>query len=241
MIGFAWTSGGIARWSTTVSPARIAGETYGQVEGIAVGVSSRSIRGDALMASVKLGGGGWQTADDLYQLGAGAVVSEAALERVVLVERGRLRPGPVPGEGALERLAREVEAEPKPTKIEQWLRGIAPWAQYAIGEELEAAGQARLVWKRFLKVFLRQPYLEILDQGAQDEVYRVVRETLLGNHATMPEAALLALLAGSRRYHVQMRRRQARLRGRELQVSLPDDVQVVLEVYGKWRSKGPPE
>jgi Golgi phosphoprotein 3 (GPP34) len=203
-------------------------------------VSSHSIRGDALMASVKLGGGGWQTADDLYQLGAGALVSEAALERVVLVERGRLRPGPVPGEGALERLAREVEAEPEPTKVGQWLRGTAPWAQYAIGEELEVAGQARLVWKRFLKVFLRQPYLEIIDQRAQEEAYRLVRETLLGDEATMPGAALLAVLAGSW-YHVRMKRRQLSRRKRDLQASLPDHVQAVLEAYGKWWRYGPPE
>jgi Golgi phosphoprotein 3 (GPP34) len=193
------------------------------------------------MASVKLGGGGWQTADDLYRLGAGAVVSEAALERVVLVEQGRLRPGPVPGEGALGRLAGEVEAEPKPMKIEQWLRGTAPWAQYAIGEELEAAGQARLVWKRFLRVFLRQPYLEIIDERAQDEAYRLVRATLLGKEATMPDAALLAVLAGSLRYHVPMTRRQLRRRERQLQTCLPDNVQVVLEAYGKWRRYGPPE
>jgi hypothetical protein len=224
-----------------VSPARIARRAYGQVEGIAVGVSSHSIRGDALMASVKLGGGGWQTADDLSRLGAGAVVSEAALERVVLVEWGRLRPGPMPGEGALERLAREVQAERKPMKIEQWLRGTAPWAQHVIGEELEAAGQARLVWKRFLKVFLRQPYLEILDQRAQDEAYRLVRETLVGNQATMPEAALLAALAGSLPHHEGMERRRLDRRKRELQASLPDEVQVVLQAYGKWRRYGPPE
>ncbi len=204
-------------------------------------MSSRSIRGDVLLASVKLGGGGWQTAHDLYRLCAGAVVSEAALERVVLVEGGRLRPGPVPGEGALERLAREVEAEPKPKKTKHWLEETAPWAQYAIGEELEAAGEARLVWKRFLRVFLRQPYLEILDQRVQDEVYRPVRETLLGDHAAMPETALLVVLAGSLRYHVQMNSRQARRRFRELQASLSEDVQVVLQAYEKWQAHGPPE
>jgi Golgi phosphoprotein 3 (GPP34) len=203
-------------------------------------VSSHSIRGDALLASVRLGGGGWQTADDLDRLGAGALVSEAALDRVVLVERGRLRPGASPGEGALERLAREVAAEPKPAKVEQWLRGTAPWAQYAIGEELEASGQARLVWRRFLKVFLRQPYLEIIDQRAQEEAYRLVRDTLLGDEATMPDAALLAVLAGSLR-HVPMKRRQLQRRKRELQASLPDHVQAVLEVYGKWQRYGPPE
>jgi len=192
-----------------------------------------------LLASVKLGGGGWRAPEDLYRLGAGAVVSEATLEGVVLVERGRLRPGPAPGEGALERLAREVEAVPKPKRIKHWLEETAPWAQYAIGEELEAAGQARLVWKRFLKVFVPQPYLEILDQRAQDDVYGLVRETLLRNHATVPEAALLALLAGSRRYHVQMKRRQARRRFRELRVSLPDDVQGVFHVYQKWRIGDP--
>jgi Golgi phosphoprotein 3 (GPP34) len=192
------------------------------------------------MASVKPGGGGWQTADDLCRLGAGALVSEAALERVVLLERGRLRPGPVPGVGALERLAREVEVEGRPTKVEQWLRGIAPWAQYAIADELEASGQARLLSKRFLRVFLRQPYLEIIEQRAQDEAYRLVREALLGGQASMPGTALLAVLAGSLRYHVRMKRRQLDRRKRELQASLPDHVQAVLEVYGEWRAHGPP-
>jgi len=204
-------------------------------------VSSRTIRGDALLASVKLGGGGWQTSHELYRLAAGALASEATLERVVLVERATLRLGPVDGEGALERLAREIGAEPNPRKIEHWLEETAPWAQYAIGEELDAAGQARLVWKRFLKVFLRQPYLEVLDQRVQDEIYRLVRETLLGNHATMPGAALLVVLAGSLRYHAQMKPRQARRRFRELQASLPDDVQVVLRAYQKWQAHGPPE
>ncbi len=147
----------------------------------------------------------------------------------------------MPGVGALGRLADEVEAEPKPLKIEQWLRWTALWAHHAIGEKLEGAGQARLVWKRFLKVFLRQPYLEILDQRAQDEAHRLVRETLLGNQAAMPETALLAVLAGSLRYHGQMKRRQLRRRKGELQASLPDDVQVVLKAYGKWQRYGPPQ
>jgi hypothetical protein len=88
------------------------------------------------------------------------------------------------------------------------------------------------VWKRFLKVFLRQPYLEIIDQRAQDDAYRLVRETLLRDEATMPGAALLAVLAGSLRHHVPMKRRQLQRRNRELQASLPDDVQAVLKVYG---------
>jgi Golgi phosphoprotein 3 (GPP34) len=201
---------------------------------------SHSVRSDALLASVKRGGGGWRTSYDLYRLAAGAVVSEASLERVVLVEHGRLRPGPVAGSGALGRLASGVEAEPKPQKIKHWLEETAPWAQYAIGEDLEAAGQARLVWKRFLKAFLRQPYLEILDQRAQDEAYDVVRKAFRGSQASMPDGALLAILAGARGY-VQMKRRQARRRSRELRASLPDHVREVLEVYGNWRSNGPPE
>ena len=68
------------------------------------------------MGSVKVGGGGWQTSYELYRLAAGALVSEATLLRVVLVEGGRLRPGPVAGEGALERLAGQVAAEAKPKK-----------------------------------------------------------------------------------------------------------------------------
>ena len=126
-----------------------------------------------------------------------------------LVERGKLRPGPVGGEGALERLAGQVEAEPRAKKLQYWLEETAPWAQHAIGEELAAAGLARLTSRRFLGVFLRQPYLEIHDQPVQDEVYRLVRETVHGNRTTMPEAALLVLLVGSAgglRYHVQFKR-----------------------------------
>lgn len=207
-----------------------------------VRVSSRSIRGDALLASVKPGGGGWRTWNDIYRLAAGAIVSEATLGRVVLVERGRLRPGPLPGEGALEQLARQVEAEPRPKKLKHWLEWTAPWAQNAIGEELAAARLAQLVSRRFLRVFLREPYLEILDQRTQDEVYRLVRETIQGNHTTIPEAALLVLLVGSAgvlRYHVQIKRgREARRRFRELRASLPDDVQVVVRAYEKWEIRG---
>jgi Golgi phosphoprotein 3 (GPP34) len=206
-----------------------------------VRMSSGSIRGDALLASVKLGGGGWQTSDDLYRLAAGAVASEAALRRVVLVVDGRLRPGPDPGEGALARLAGEIEKQAKPKKVRHWLEETAPWAQYVLGEELEAAGAARLVRRRFLRIFLPQPYLEIVDQSVQDEVHRIVRETLLSDQTTTPEAALLTLLAGSRRYHAQMKRRQIQRRVRALQASLPEDVQAVVEVQRKWRSQGPPE
>ena len=194
-----------------------------------------------MLASVKLGGGAWQTSHELYRLAAGALVAEAALGRVVFVDAGRLRPGPFVGEGALERLSSEVESQAKPRKVTHWLEETAPWAQYVIGEELASAGVARLVSKRFLRVFLPQPYLEILDLPAQEEAYRLVRETLLGSHPALPEAALLVVLAGSRRYHVHMKQRHARGRFRELQASLPDDVQDVLEAYQKWRSHGAPE
>jgi hypothetical protein len=198
----------------------------------------RSIRGNALLASVKPGGGGWRVAEDLYRLAAGAIVSEATLERIALVERGRLRPGSVPGEGALERLRREVEAEPRRQKIKNWLEETAPWAQSAIGEELAAAGLARLVSKRFLRVFLPQPQLEILDRPAQDEAHRIVRETMIANHP-MHETALLALLAGSIRSPVEMKRGQARRRFRELQAFLPEQVRAVVEAYWKWEIRGP--
>jgi hypothetical protein len=199
---------------------------------------SRSIRSEALLASVKPGGGGWRVAEDLYRLAAGAIVSEATLERVVLVERGRLRPGPSTGEGALGRLRAHVEAEPQPQKIKHWLVETAPWAQSAIGQELAAAGLAWLVSKRFLRVFLPQPELEILNQGAQDDVHRIVRQTMLGNHATMPETALLALLAGSVRLHVELKRGGARRRFLELKALLPEQVQAVLQAYEKWDIRG---
>jgi hypothetical protein len=194
-----------------------------------------------LLASVKLGGGGWQTSHELYRLAAGALVSEATLGWVVFVDAGRLRPGPVVGKGALERLSFEVAAEAKPRKVTHWLEETAPWAQYVIGEELASAGVAQLVSKRFLRVFLPQAYLEILDRAAQEEVYRLVRETLLGTFPAVPEAALLVVLAGSLRYHAKMKPRHARRRFRELQASLPEDVQIVLSAYEKWRSHGAPE
>jgi hypothetical protein len=205
-------------------------------------MSSRSIRGDALLASVKPGGGGWRTSTDVYQLAAGAILSEATLERVVLVEGGRLRPGPVRGEGALEQLASHIEAEPRSKKLKHWLEWTAPWAQNAIGEELAAADVAQLVSRRFLGVFLRQPHLEILEQPAQDDAYRRVRETFEGGRTSMPEDALLVLLVGFvglLRHHLEpKRRREARRRLRELQALLPEDVQVVLREYGKWEIRG---
>jgi hypothetical protein len=216
-------------------PNHVIVSAYG---GPGTGVSSRSIRGDALLASVKPGGGEWRVADDLYRLASAAIVSEAALERAVLVERGRLRPGLSTSEGALRRLADEVENGAKPKKVQHWLEDTAPWAQHAIGEELAAAGLARLVSRRFLRVFLPQPYLEILDQRAQDEAVDIVRETLEGHHPALPDAALLTVLAGSLRHAARLKPRPARRRFRELQASLPDDVQVVLRAYQKWEIRG---
>jgi hypothetical protein len=206
--------------------------------GAGTGVSSRSIRGDALLASVKPGGGGWRVADDLYRLASAAIVSEAALERAVLVERGRLRPGLASRDGALRRLTHGVETEPKPKKVQYWLEETAPWAQHAIGEELAAAGLARLVSRRFLRVFLPQPHLEILDQRAQDEAVDVVRETLEGHRPALPDAALLTVLAGPLQNDAGLKPRQARRRFRELQASLPEHVQVVLRAYHKWEIRG---
>lgn len=206
--------------------------------------ASGTVRGDSLLAAVKPGGGGfrgpWYCA---YQLAAGAIVAEAVLARAVLVESGKLRPGPGYGEGALATLAGRVEAEPRAHKLRRWLEETGPWAQQAIGEELAAAGFARLERRRFLGIFLHQPYLVVLDRGAQDDVYAAVRDTLQGEHGVLPEQALLVLLLGPAamlQYHVRTTRgRRMRRRLRELHDLLPEGVQAALRAYEKWNVSDP--
>jgi hypothetical protein len=62
-------------------------------------VPSHTTRGDALLASVKRG----------------------VLRSVVVVESGRLLPGPASAEGALEKLAVNVRREAKPASGKSWL------------------------------------------------------------------------------------------------------------------------
>jgi hypothetical protein len=85
-------------------------------------VPSHTIRGDALLASVKRGGGSYRGPwYNVYRLAAGAMISEAVLRSVVVVESGRLLPGPASAEGALEKLAVNVRREAKPASGKSWL------------------------------------------------------------------------------------------------------------------------
>src|SRR5436190_6999081 len=206
------------------------------------GVARRSIRGDALMASVKHGGGAYHGPEySVYQLAAGAVVTESLLRGVVSIHQGRVQPGAVPGEGALEELARRVSEEPKALKLGEWLRRTGPWAREAIERELEEAGLARGWTRRILFVY-REPCLEILDQGAQDEVFHAVRETFLRAGMIDREEALLILLlrevAVLQHLFRTTRGRGHRRRFGELWASLPEDVQVALKEYERWQPRG---
>src|SRR6266571_117870 len=114
-------------------------------------VVTTSIRGDALLASVKRGGGSYRGPwYNVYRLAAGAVVSEAVLRGVVAVQSGRLSPGAGGGEGALGELAGHVRSEAKPDSIKGWLERTGPWAREAIERELAADGLARGVVRRIL-------------------------------------------------------------------------------------------
>jgi len=69
-------------------------------------VGARSIRGDALLASVKRGGGSYKGPwYNVYRLAAGALISEAVLRGVVGVDGGNLIPGDTDEGGALGELA----------------------------------------------------------------------------------------------------------------------------------------
>src|SRR6266542_5038199 len=104
-------------------------------------VVTTSIRGDALLASVKRGGGSYKGPwYNIYRLAAGAVVCEAVLGGVATVEQGRLFVGPGVGVGAVAQLAEQVRAESKPDSIKGWLERTGPWAKEAIEGELAAAG-----------------------------------------------------------------------------------------------------
>jgi hypothetical protein len=206
-------------------------------------VTGPTIRGDALLASVKRGGGPYRGPDyATHQLAAGSVVLEAVLRGVLSIEHGRLRPGSVPGEGALEELARQVREEPKPQTVLQWLRWTGPAAQRNIERELEEAGLAR-GWTRRILLVYRQPRLDVLDQSAQEEAYRTVRETFLGERPIVPEDALLLSLlsgAGVLQYHFRTTRgRRNRAKFRDLRAALPAAVESGLDVYLRWNPGEP--
>jgi hypothetical protein len=204
-------------------------------------MAGRSIRGDALLACVKGGGGPYHGPDyGIYQLATGSILTEALLRRVVSIERGRLRPGPTPGEGALGELARQVGEERKPRRLREWLRRIGPWAQGTIEGELEEAGLARAWTRRILFVY-REPRLEILDRDAQDELFRTIRDTFLEDGPFTHEAALLVLLLREvAMLQYMIRWTQGRRQRRRLGVlfaALPEQVQIGLVEYERWQPR----
>src|SRR5438445_10682130 len=138
-------------------------------------VVTHSVRGDALLASVKRGGGSYKGPwYNVYRLAAGAVVCEAVLGSVVAVDGGQVVPGSRPGEGALAQLAEHVLSEPKLASIKEWLERTGPWAREAIEGELAAHGLAQGVVRRIL--LGTDERLRILNGAAQDEVFATVHE-----------------------------------------------------------------
>src|SRR5712692_4101144 len=128
----------------------------------------RSVRGDAVLLCVRLGGGSWRSNVHARRIAAGGLLAEACLRQVVTVDGNRLTQGPVPGEGALGALAGQIESERKPRKIFEWSRGIEPWALGAVVQELSVAGIASPASGRLLGV-VPQAGLDILVRQAQDE------------------------------------------------------------------------
>jgi len=204
-------------------------------------VVTHTIRGDALLASVKLGGGSYRGPwSNVYRLAAGAVISEAVLRGVVAVVSGRLFPRARKGQGAMEELAGYVRAESKPDSIKGWLERTGPWAREAIERELAADGVARGRVRRIL--LGTDERLQILDQAAQDEVFATVHDTASGRRVTTVDEALLVLLLGNAamlQYHVRtMRGRGPRRLLGGLYASLPQDVQAVVTEYERWHVSG---
>jgi len=202
---------------------------------------THSVRGDALLASVKRGGGSYKGPwYNVYRLAAGAVVCEAVLGRVVAVEGGRIVPGSRPGAGALAQLAEQVLSEPKPASIKEWLERTGPWAREAIEGELAADGLAQSVVRRIL--LGTDERLRVLNQAAQDEVFATVHDVASGRRPAEVDDALLVLLLGNAamlQYHVQtMRGRGPRRLLKELGDSLPREVEQALSVYERWTVHG---
>ncbi len=205
-------------------------------------VVTTSIRGDALLASVKRGGGSYRGPwYNVYRLAAGAVISEAVLRGVVAVDNGKLYPGASRGEGALRELADNVGAESKRDSIRGWLERTGPWAREAIERELAEGSIARGVVRRIL--LGTDERLLILDQATQDQVFASVHDTVAGRRPATVDEALLVILLGSAamlQYHVRTTRgRGPRRLFRGLWASLPDDVQAAVNTYERWPVHGP--
>jgi hypothetical protein len=204
-------------------------------------VTVHSVRGDALLASVKRGGGSYKGPwYNVYRLAAGAVVCEAILGGVVLVQEGRLAGGPGGGAGAPGELARVVREESTSRTIKEWLERTGPWARQAIESELAAAGLAEGKVRRIL--LGTDERLRILNAAAQDQVFSVVHDVATGHRAATVDEALLVLLLGNAamlQYHVRtMRGRGPRRILKELADSLPPDVDHALREYERWQVHG---
>jgi hypothetical protein len=204
-------------------------------------VGVRSIRGDALLASVKRGGGSYKGPwYNVYRLAAGALISEAVLRGVVAVDGGNLIPGDTDDGGALGELAEHVRAASRPEPIKEWLERTGPWARQAIERELAADGAARGVVRRIL--LGSDERLEILNQPAQDEVFGRVHDTATGRRPATIDEGLLVLLLGNAamlQYHVRtMRGRGPRRLLEGMYASLPAGVQAVVGAYERWQVHG---
>jgi hypothetical protein len=198
---------------------------------------THSVRGDALLASVRRGGGSYKGPwYNVYTLAAGAVICEALLHGIVTLQGGRLVPGPHGGVGALGQLAELVREEPRPLAIKEWLERTGPWARQAIEAELAEAGLAE---GRVIRILLgTDERLKILNQAAQVQVFAKVHDVASGKRAATVEDALLVLLLGSAamlQYHVRtMRGRRPRRIVRTLTDVLPRDVEEARSVYARW-------
>jgi hypothetical protein len=204
-------------------------------------VATHSVRGDALLASVKRGGGPYKGPwYNVYRLAAGAVVCEAILGGVVTVDHSRLVDGPGTGNGALAELARQVREESKPQTVKEWLELAGPWARQAIEAELASAGLAEGEVRRIL--FGTDERLRIVNPSAQDEVFAAVHDVASGRRAGTVDEALLVLLLGNAamlQYHVRtMRGRGPRRILKSLAASLPADVEAALRTYERWQVHG---
>jgi hypothetical protein len=204
-------------------------------------VVTHSVRGDALLASVKRGGGSYKGPwYNVYRLAAGAVICEAVLGGIVTVEQGRLFVGPGVGVGAVAQLAEHVRAESKSDSIKGWLERTGPWAKQAIEGELAAAGLAESVIRRIL--LGTDERLRILNQPAQDRVFAVVHDVASGRRTATVDEGLLVLLLGNAamlQYHVRtMRGRGPRRLLQSLASALPGDVELALSAYERWQVHG---
>jgi hypothetical protein len=202
---------------------------------------THSVRGDALLASVKRGGGSYKGPwYNVYRLAAGAVVCEAILGGVVTVDRSRLIDGPGAGVGALAELARQVREESKPETIKAWLERAGPWARDTIEAELASAGLAEGEVRRIL--LGQDERLRILNPSAQEEVFAAVHDLASGRRTGAVDEALLVLLLGNAamlQYHVRtMRGRGPRRILKSLAASLPSDVELALRTYERWQVHG---